>query len=69
MGSTEPPSQMAARFFFQLTYQLAKEDLTKYDRITETNLYLCLNTASLLKDRAIEHENEMNKLKAKQHKL
>lgn len=61
----EPPSQMAARFFFELTYQLAKEDLTKYDRISATNLYLCLNTASLMKDRVIKQENEMRKLQSK----
>lgn len=69
MDTTEPPSQMAARFFYQLTYQLAKEDLTKFQRITKTNLYLCLNTASLLKDRAIEHENEMRKIQAKTRQI
>ena len=65
LGTDEPASQQAARFFYQLTYQLAKEDLTKYERINDSNLYLCLNTAALLKDRAIAHENEMRKLQAK----
>lgn len=65
LGTNEPPSQQAARFFYELTYQLAKEDLTKYERINKTNLYLCLNTAALLKDRVIKQENEMRKLQAK----
>lgn len=56
------PSESAARFYFQLTYQLAKEDLTKFERINETNVYLCLNTASLMKDRIVAQNNEMKKL-------
>jgi hypothetical protein len=58
-----PASQSAARFYFELTYQLAKEDLTKIERINELNMYLCLNAASLIKDRAIAQENELKKLK------
>jgi hypothetical protein len=62
--STEDTPQMAAsesaaRFYFQLTYSLAKEDLTKFDRINEMNIYLCLNTASMMKDRIIQQQNEL----------
>ena len=53
------PSESAARFYFQLTYSLAKEDLTKFDRINEMNNYLCLNTASIMKDRIIQQQNEL----------
>jgi hypothetical protein len=59
------PSESAIRFYFELTYQLANEDLTKFDRLNEQNMYLCLHTASLLKDRAIKQQNEMKKLEAK----
>jgi hypothetical protein len=58
-----PPSQATARFYFQLNYQLAKEDLTKFHQIEEMSVYLCLNTASLIKDRIISEQNEMKKLK------
>jgi hypothetical protein len=53
------PSESTARFYFQLTYSLAKEDLTKFDRINEMNIYLCLNTASIMKDRIIQQQNEL----------
>jgi hypothetical protein len=56
------PSQAAARFYFQLTYSLAKEDLTKFERINETNVYLCLNTASLMKDKIVQQQNELKKI-------
>lgn len=56
------PSEAAARFYFQLTYSLAKEDITKFDRINETNVYLCLNTASLMKDKIVQQQNELKKI-------
>lgn len=59
-------SETTSRFYFELTYQLAKEDLTKLDRILETNMYLCLNTGSLMKDRVIKQQNELKKLEQKQ---
>ena len=62
------PSESAIRFYFELTYQLANEDLTKIDQLNETNMYLCLHTASLLKDRAIKQQNELKKLEAKNKK-
>jgi hypothetical protein len=58
-----PASQTTARFYFQLTYQLAKEDLTKFHQIEDMSVYLCLNTASLIKDRVISEQNEMKKIK------
>ena len=61
--TTIPASENAARFYFQLTYQLAKEDITKFDVIDRTNLYLCLNTASLIKDRIIQEQNDIKKMK------
>lgn len=61
--TTIPPSEATARFYFQLTYQLAKEDLTKFHQIEEMSVYLCLNTCSLIKDRNIQEQNEIKKLK------
>jgi len=46
-----------------LTYQLAKEDLTKFHQIEDMSVYLCLNTASLIKDKIISEQNEMKKIK------
>ena len=72
--NNEAPAQMvasesAARFYFQLTFALAKDDLTKFERINESNLYLCLNTASLMKDRIIQQQNEMKKLHNQQKEI
>ena len=61
--TTIPPSEATARFYFQLTYQLAKEDLTKFHQIEDMSVYLCLNTASLIKDKIISEQNEMKKIK------
>lgn len=58
-------SESAARFYFELTFELIKGDLTKYDQLNEQNMYLCLNAASLIKDRAIKELNELKKLEAK----
>lgn len=57
------PSETAARFYFELTYQLASEDITKIDQLNEMNMYLCLSTASLIKDRIIKQQNELKKQK------
>jgi hypothetical protein len=58
MGATEA----TLRFYFQLTYELANRDITKIEQIENTNLYLCLNTASLMKDMIIKERNELKKL-------
>lgn len=52
-----------ARFYFTLTYRLAKEDITKLQQVEETNLYLCLNTASLMKEEVLKQKEEMRKMK------
>jgi len=57
------PSEATARFYFQLTYQLASEDITKIEQLNELNLYLCLTTAALIKDRIIQQQNELKKMK------
>ena len=59
-------SEAAARFYFELTFELINGDLTKYDQFNELNMYLCLNAASLVKDRMIKEMNEIKKLEAKQ---
>jgi uncharacterized radical SAM superfamily Fe-S cluster-containing enzyme len=53
-------TQTAARFYFALTFQLANEDLTKFEQIDDMSLYLCLNTAALLKER---YEKELEQIK------
>ena len=54
-----------ARFYFTLTYQLAKEDITKFTEVENTNLYLCLSTASLMKDQADKQREELRKMEKK----
>ncbi len=63
-----PPSEATARYYFELTYQLCGEDITKFDRLNELNVYLCLNTASLIKDRIIKEKNELKKLESEMKK-
>jgi len=65
MGAKES----TARFYFELTYQLAKEDITKMAEVEQQNLYLCLSVASLIKDRVVKHNNEMRKQKIEQDKI
>jgi|688.fasta_scaffold1162910_2 hypothetical protein len=57
------PSEATARFYFELTYKLSNDDITKFKQIDESGLYLCLNTASLIKDRITKEQNELKKLK------
>ena len=56
-------SQTAARYYFELTYELANRDITKIEPIENMNLYLCLNTAALMKDRITQEQNEIKKMK------
>lgn len=55
-------TQASIRFYFALTYQLAKEDITKMEQIDGLNLYLCLNTAALMKERYEKEMEEMRKM-------
>lgn len=60
-----PAKEATARFYFNLTYQLAKEDITKFEEVQNMNLYMCLNVASLLKDRYERELDEQRKLEQK----
>jgi len=57
-----PASQATARFYFQLTYSLAGKDITKFQQIDNSSLYLCLNTAALMKDELIKEKESLKKL-------
>jgi len=57
--------ETTARFYFNLTYQLAKEDITKFEEVLNSNLYICLNIASILKDRYERERDEQRKLEQK----
>jgi hypothetical protein len=59
------PTEAASRFYFQLTLQLAGDDLTKYELVNEENIYLCLSSAALFKDRAEKQQAEARKLQQK----
>ena len=61
------PTEATARFYFELSFTLAGDDLTKISQLNKTNMYLCLNTASLLKDRLIKEQNEMKKAQRQQN--
>ena len=54
-----------ARFYFALTYQLAKEDVGKFEQVENTNLYLCLNACSLTKERIDKQNEELKKMERK----
>lgn len=56
-------SEATARFYFELTYRLSNDDITKIQQIEESNLYLCLSTLALIKDRITQEQNELKKLK------
>jgi len=57
--------ETTARFYFALTYQLAKEDITRFEEVEKTNLYLCLSAAALIKERFLKEKEEMRKIEAK----
>jgi len=63
------PREATARFYFELTFLLAKEDITQISKVEQQNLYLCLSVASLLKDRMVKQQNEINKMKRDNDKL
>ena len=60
-----PASEGTARFYFQLTYLLAGDRVTDYDRVNDLNMYLCLNTASLIKERRLKEQEEIRKIQQK----
>ena len=59
--------ETAVRFYFNLTHQLAGEDITKFQQIDNQPLYLCLNICSMLKERYLKQKEELRKLE-KQYK-
>jgi hypothetical protein len=61
------PTETAARFYFELSFTLAGEDLTKIEQLNKTNMYLCLNTASLIKDRLVKEQEELKKARKSQN--
>jgi hypothetical protein len=65
MGAKES----TARFYFNLTYILAKEDITKMRDVEKQNLYLCLSIASLIKDENQKARDEMRKIKNENNRL
>lgn len=50
------------RFYFNLTYQLAGEDITKVQQMDDIPMYLCLNVAALLKERFDKEQEELRKM-------
>ena len=56
------PKQNTARFYFSLSLALVKEDITKLEHIQQMPVYLILNTASFIKDKHIQEQNELKKL-------
>lgn len=57
--------QATIRFYFTLTYQLCGEDITKMEQMDDVNTYLCLNVASLLKERHLKEQEEIRKMNKK----
>lgn len=57
------PKESSSRFYFELTLSLCQEDITKFPMVEGMNVYLILNTCSVLKDRRIKEENELKQLK------
>jgi hypothetical protein len=54
--------EAAFRYYFSITLNLAGEDITKINQIDELPLLLCLNTASIMKERMEKQKEEMKKL-------
>ena len=55
--------QNTIRFYFNLTYQLAGDDITKMEQIDSISVYLCLNVAALIKERYLKEKEELDKMK------
>lgn len=62
MVAEQMASQNIARFYFNLTFELASRDITKIETVNQLKMYLCLATASLLKDEVIRQQEEMRKM-------
>jgi lipoprotein NlpI len=69
----EEPTKMASkentiRFYFTLTYQLAKEDITKIQQMDDIPMYLCLNIAAMMKERHDKEQEEIRKIERQMKK-
>ena len=60
--------ETTVRFYFTLTYQLAGEDITKVEHMDDIPMYLCLNVASLMKERHDKEQEEIRKMKREMKK-
>lgn len=54
--------EAAFRYYFSITLNLAGEDITKINQIDELPVLLCLNTASIMKERADKQREEIKKM-------
>lgn len=54
--------EAAFRYYFSITLNLAGDDITKINQIDELPLLLCLNTASIMKERMVKQREEMKKM-------
>jgi hypothetical protein len=54
--------EAAFRYYFSITLNLAGEDITKINQIDELPLLLCLNTASIMKERMVKQNEELKKM-------
>lgn len=54
--------EAAFRYYFSITLNLAGEDITKINTIDELPLLLCLNTASIMKERIQKQNDEIKKM-------
>ena len=62
-------TQASVRFYFTLTYQLAAEDITKFEQIENLPLYLCLTTAAYKKEQYLKQKEEADKLRKQMKKV
>ena len=60
-----PAKEATARFYFNLTYQLAKEDITKFEEVENMNLFICLNVASIMKEKYLKELEQHRKMEQK----
>ena len=54
--------EAAFRYYFTITLNLSGDDITKINQIDELPLLLCLNTASIMKERMEKQREELKKM-------
>ena len=65
----ESPTMVTVRFYFTLTLQLAKDDPTKISDVETLPLFICLNTASMWKEKYLKELEEQKKLERKMRQM